>query len=408
MPRIAPELLSTASQSPYRVAFERGYGWLRFEPTLERVYRDFHTEAHLLRIRLAGYLAVLLFAAFVLIDFSTLPYAIATHTSGIRAGLIAVFAIGIWLTYQPHLRRAYRVAQFALSVAGGLGTVAIIGVALTLGHPIPYEGILLVPLFVYLIICLPWWQALVANGITLASFIVMELAFQPDPQARMYQVIFMCAANAIAAYGGYFLEYTTRSNFLVHALLNELAERDGLTGLYNRRSLNSHLERTWRQGTRDSREVAVAMIDVDYFKQYNDRFGHAAGDIALKAVADVVASMARRPLDLAARYGGEEFVLVWYHPLPGELQHMGEQLRSAIAALGLPNSDSEHRQLSVSIGIACALPGPGRHWAELLQHADGALFQAKAEGRNRVVALANCGELTGQLPIHEARRKLQP
>lgn len=403
MRRIAPELLSTASQSPYRRAFEHGYRWLLFEPSLESEYRDFHVESHLLRVRLAGYLAVLLFASFILIDFDTLPFDVARQTSGIRAILIVVFAAGIWMTYRPLWRRAYRITQFLASVAAGVGTVAIIGVALWLRHPIPYEGILLVPLFIYLIICLPWWQALVANGITLAGFIAMELAFQPDPQVRLYQIVFMCAANAIAAYGGYFLEYTTRSTFLVHALLNELAERDGLTGLYNRRSLNSHLDRVWRQGSRDGREIAIAMIDVDYFKHYNDRFGHARGDAALKAVADVIASMARRPLDLAARYGGEEFVLAWYHPVPDELQRMGEQLLAAVAALDLAHPDSEHQRLSVSVGIACALPAPGRHWAELLQHADGALFQAKADGRNRMVALASCSDSAGQTSDSRSR-----
>jgi diguanylate cyclase (GGDEF)-like protein len=320
--------------------------------------------------------------------------------------LVVVFAVGIWMSYQPRWRRAYRITQFVASVAAGAGTVAVIEVALWLGHPLPYEGILLVPLFIYLIICLPWWQALVANGITLASFIATEFAFQPDAQARLYQIVFLCAANAIAAYGGYFLEYTTRSTFLVHALLNELAERDGLTGLYNRRSLNSHLERIWRQGSRDGRDIAIAMIDVDRFKQYNDRFGHARGDAALKAVAEVIASMARRPLDLAARYGGEEFVLAWYHPIAGELQHMGDQLLSAIAALDLAHPDSESTRLSISVGIACALPAPGGHWAELLQHADGALFQAKADGRNRVVALADCAKLGGQHSIHEAGSRL--
>jgi diguanylate cyclase (GGDEF)-like protein len=173
----------------------------------------------------------------------------------------------------------------------------------------------------------------------------------------------------------------------VHALLNELAERDGLTGLCNRRTLDSHLERIWRQGLRDKSGLAIAMIDVDYFKRYNDRYGHSQGDAALKAVADVVASVARRPLDLAARYGGEEFVVVWYHPAPTELEKMSEQLRAGVKKLALANKDSEIGELSVSVGTAYMLPIAGHSAAELMRVADAALYQAKDQGRNRVVAL---------------------
>jgi diguanylate cyclase (GGDEF)-like protein len=175
----------------------------------------------------------------------------------------------------------------------------------------------------------------------------------------------------------------------VHALLNELAERDGLTGLYNRRTLDSHLDRVWRQGLRDGRGLAIAMIDVDHFKLYNDRYGHAQGDASLKAVADVVASIARRPLDLAARYGGEEFVLVWFHPAPSEMTNMGEQLRAGVERLAIPHLSSDLGHVSVSVGTAFMLPVAGQSAAELLEVADAALFQAKNQGRNRVVALVH-------------------
>lgn len=387
MLRLAPELLNNTSQSPYRAAFERGYRWLRFEPELERQFQDIYGEAHLLRMRLAGYLAIVLFAVFVLIDFSTLPAPVAAWTASIRIGLIVVFAATIWTGYRRAWRRAYHLALFIASLAGTLGTTAVIGVGLRQGHPIPYEGILLAPSFIHLIVCLPWWRALLVNALTLLAFIGLELAYQHDAQARFYQITFMCAATAIAAYGGYFLEHTTRTTFLVDALLSELAERDGLTGLYNRRTFDSHLDRVWRQGLRDGSGLAIAMIDVDYFKRYNDRYGHAQGDTALKAVADVIASMARRPLDLAARYGGEEFVVVWYHPAPNELARMSEQLCAGVLKLALANEDSDVGDLSVSVGTAFMLPVAGHCAAQLLRVADAALFQAKDQGRNRVVAL---------------------
>lgn len=387
MLRLVQDLLSDASQSPYRKAFEHGYRWLRFEPALERLFQEFYSESHLLRMRLAGYLAIVLFALFVIIDLATLPKSVSQWTISIRMGLIAVFAATLWAGYHPRWRRSYHVFLLLAAVVAGVGTAAIIGVSLIQGHPLPYEGILLFPCFIYLIVCLPWWRALLANLITLVVFVAIEIAYQPDPQTMLYQIVFMFAASAIAAYGGYFLEHTTRTSFLVYALLNELAERDGLTGLYNRRTLDAHLERVWRQGLRDGRGLAIAMIDVDYFKRYNDRYGHGQGDAALKAVADVIAGMARRPLDLAARYGGEEFVVVWYHPAPGELAKMAEQLRGNVRALAIANQDSDAGDLSVSVGVAFVLPVAGGSPAELMRTADSALFQAKQAGRNQVVAL---------------------
>ncbi|MES2297904.1 MAG: diguanylate cyclase [Pseudomonadota bacterium] len=385
---IDPELLSNTSESPYREAVERGYRALRFEDSLERKFEIFYTEAHLERVRLAGFLGIVLFAFFVFIDLATLPARVSMWTVAIRLGLvIPTYIAALTITYRVQWRAHLRTAVLVASIVTGLGTVAVIGAALRQGFQIPYEGILLVALFIYLIVCLQWWRALVTNMLTLFAFIVMELMYQTDPQARLYQIIFMLAANAVGAYGGYFLEYSTRTTYLVNALLHDLAEHDGLTGLYNRRTLNNHLDRVWRQAVRDGRELAAAMIDIDFFKRYNDRYGHGQGDVALKAVAHAAGGQARRPLDLAARYGGEEFVIVWFHPIENELPNMGENLLKAVAALAMPHETSESGTLSISVGIAMMRPVPGQSPAELLDTADMALYQAKERGRNRVVIL---------------------
>lgn len=380
-----PELLST-SQSRYRQAFVRGYRALRFEPALECEFEQFHNRQNLTRIRLAAFLALVLFAAFVAIDLLTLPAAVSHRTALIRACIvIPAFVVVLIVTMRAQWSRALQTVLLWVSMVAGIGTTAVIGVGLWQRAPLPYEGILLVALFIYLIACLMWRKALVANGVTLAAFIGMELALQTDPQARFYQITFMCAANAVGAYGGYFLEHGLRTTFLVNALLNELAERDGLTGLYNRRMLNSHLDRAGRHATRERSHLALAMIDVDFFKAYNDRYGHAAGDAALKLVADAIATQARRPMDLAARYGGEEFAIVWDHPVPTHLAAMGERIRSAVAALAIPHADSPTGVLSISIGIATLHPTDANADADLIRAADRALYAAKNGGRDRVV-----------------------
>ena len=383
---IDPELLSNTMQSPYRSAVERGFRWLRFGGDLEHQFQLFYTEGHLTRVRLAAYLGIALFGLFVFIDRATLPAAVSIWTMSIRLGLIIPTFIAVLVVsyrQQWHVHLGWTI--FGGCLVTGLGTVAVIGAALRQNVQIPYEGILLVALFIYLIACLQWWRALLTNLVTLLAFIVMEMAYQTDPQARMYQITFMFAANAVGAYGGYFLEYNARTMFLVNALLNELAELDGLTGLANRRTLNIHLDRLWRQAIRDKSSLAVVMIDIDHFKRYNDCYGHAQGDVALRAVADVIANHARRPLDIAARYGGEEFALVWHNPAAQDLQRMGGFLTYGVAALELPHQESDLGILTISVGIALIAPVAGQPVADLLRAADNALYAAKHQGRNRVV-----------------------
>ena len=386
MLKIDPELLRNSTPSPYRTAFEHGYRWLKFDGALESEFQAFYTEGHLLRVRIAAYLIIVLYGAFVVIDIATLPPEVSFWTSKIRMfGIIPLFIALLVVSYRRTWRGYVGKMIFVAAVMTGVGTAAVVGVAYALGTQIPYEGMLLVTLFIYLLSCLQWRQAILANMITLTAFITMVLLYQTDAQLRLYQIIFMIAANSVGAYGGYFLEHSVRTMFLVNNLLNELAELDGLTGLSNRRTLNIHLDRIWRQAVRDQQAVAIAMIDVDHFKKYNDRYGHAQGDAALRAVADVIAHYARRPLDITARYGGEEFAVVWYHPSAVELPRMAEILCKAVVNLNFPHEGCDLGRVSISVGVALMTPSKTQTCADLLRAADVALYRAKELGRNRVV-----------------------
>jgi diguanylate cyclase (GGDEF)-like protein len=128
------------------------------------------------------------------------------------------------------------------------------------------------------------------------------------------------------------------------------------------------------------------LIDIDHFKAYNDLYGHQAGDDALKAVADVIASGVNRPLDFAARYGGEEFVLVLYGPADAHVQTLPDQLRGQVIDLGTAHeAATSDKVLTISVGVAVISPNSHRSLAGAIQIADEALYQAKEEGRNRTV-----------------------
>jgi diguanylate cyclase (GGDEF)-like protein len=164
--------------------------------------------------------------------------------------------------------------------------------------------------------------------------------------------------------------------------LAELAATDGLTGLANRRRLDTVFKQEWARSIRSDRPISVLMIDVDHFKAFNDRHGHHGGDIALRNVAKTLEACIRRPGDVAARYGGEEFLVVLPETdLPGA-RLLAEQIRQAIEALP-PLSQGGH-PITVSIGVASARPKSGDQQTQLFGEADRALYSAKHNGRNRV------------------------
>ncbi|MBU0514178.1 MAG: diguanylate cyclase [Proteobacteria bacterium] len=169
--------------------------------------------------------------------------------------------------------------------------------------------------------------------------------------------------------------------------LRRLSYRDGLTGVYNRRHFDDRLQREYDRLARQAEPLSLIMADIDYFKAYNDTYGHQAGDDCLKGVARSLAGALGRPADFLARYGGEEFAAV----LPGtDLQgalHLAEVMHRAVTEL-----DIEHRssrvgaRVTVSMGVATAVPVPESGPEQIIAVADQALYQAKQEGRDRIVS----------------------
>ncbi len=173
-----------------------------------------------------------------------------------------------------------------------------------------------------------------------------------------------------------------------NASLKQLALSDSLTGLANRRHFDQRLGAEFKRAIRDQSPIALVMIDVDYFKRFNDHHGHVAGDACLQMAARAILAGQRRPGDIAARFGGEEFAIL----LPGTGEQgalaVAEAVRAAIAELKYPHGASPFRILTVSVGVHSVIPVRGQTARSLVEAADRGLYQAKAEGRNRVAAAA--------------------
>jgi diguanylate cyclase (GGDEF)-like protein len=170
--------------------------------------------------------------------------------------------------------------------------------------------------------------------------------------------------------------------------LEVLASQDGLTEIANRRHFDVYLATELARARRTKQTVALALCDVDFFKPYNDHYGHQAGDMCLQRVAAALQSACRRPADLVARYGGEEFALVLPETeLNGAVQ-VAETARKGVEQLKVTHEHSAAAShVSISAGVAAQLPGMTFTAEQLIRAADEALYQAKHLGRNRVVAL---------------------
>lgn len=168
-------------------------------------------------------------------------------------------------------------------------------------------------------------------------------------------------------------------------VLQRLMNSDGLTGLSNRRHFDEYLDLEWRRASRDQTQLSLMMIDVDYFKAYNDNFGHLEGDEALRQVAKAIRASSARPSDLPARYGGEEFALVLPSTSPGGARLLAEKLRMTVAGMNIPHiAPTPGSTLTVSIGVCTMTPEPGSNSRQLIQAADKGLYAAKHNGRNQV------------------------
>ena len=218
-----------------------------------------------------------------------------------------------------------------------------------------------------------------------------------QPGAEVWPVIgHIGFAMLVASIVAITLEQSVRLMYLENRRVREMAARDGLTGLKNRRAFDEHLGQVWQLALRDRCSLGVMLIDVDFFKAFNDSLGHQAGDAALQRIAAVVAESARRPMDLAARYGGEELAVILFDVTRDYVAEIAVSVQEAVAQLAIRHPLSAVAPVvTVSTGVAFVRPTLERSPQGAVLLADRGLYAAKRAGRNQSTLLDRDEELTG-------------
>jgi diguanylate cyclase (GGDEF)-like protein len=240
-------------------------------------------------------------------------------------------------------------------------------------------------------------------GMGLLLMLAFAVPLQPDPLILRSEIINSLIFSALAFIISRVVFTMQLHNFRNARIIaeqkrelaasNEMLQRlsflDPLTNIANRRYMQMVLEREWKLQARTGRPLAVIMIDIDWFKLFNDTYGHQSGDDCLKRVANALEAAVKRPTDLVARYGGEEFIVLLPQTDRQGSICTGNRLMEAIRDLKIENSGSPIGHVTVSMGIASCAPLPDGDFADLIRSADYALYEAKFSGKNHIVYFRN-------------------
>ncbi|MCG8668451.1 MAG: GGDEF domain-containing protein [Pseudomonadales bacterium] len=374
----------------FKAQIENGFRFLKFAEPLETDYRDLHRERHrakqLSTIAVGMVILLLLFP----VDLQALPQDIIPLYFLFRLGLAIPFLLFVTAChFMADLKRYVQVASLAAVQLISTGTVILYVVSARQNYHFPYEGLILVLMVTFFMTGLRFRTTLVSAIVTLGCFELGALLFIAPELRHPADSFYLLATVLCGATGAYSVEYQKRKSYLQNAIVEDLATKDGLTQLYNRTAIMDKLAHTLQYAKREGKYITLYLADIDCFKNYNDNYGHVAGDKCLIQVADTLQSCCQRTLDFAGRYGGEEFLLVWFDTNPLESHALIDRVHEKINALEIPHEHSTAApHITVSGGFINLIPNDSTDVESLLHHADMALYNAKRRGRNQVSQVA--------------------
>ena len=392
------------SEPVLREALARPWWKLRFDTELEARFDQSIASLQSRDARNNYFLAAFFCDIFAIADYRFLPdvYEIAWL---LRFLLITpMFMIAIWAEFytQRAFRRGWATMALMLVTTGALMYPIIISNSPDALHY--HIGLIVVVLFSNLLTDLRFALALAASIVFLIMYILeLIVGLQLPGHVVSNYAMVMLSIVSLSLVATFRRERHLRTVFLMLALLDiseqrqaaanaelrKLATLDPLTGLANRRLFDEEYPRLWKDAVRKTQPLSILFFDLDFFKAYNDTYGHAKGDEVLRRFADVLAeTAARRPLDLAVRNGGEEFIVVLPDSSIEVAVEIAQRLIKRLAHLAIPHEASSFGVLTASVGVASGQPKSDQLSSEYVEQADVAVYRAKENGRNRVESIA--------------------
>lgn len=383
---------------------------LKFPEDIEKSYNEYSNTNFMKSSRLILSFGILLYLAFGFSDFA-LGEEQADTLWLIRIIISATMLVGITLLFNHKMVNwVIGLTTLGMTVIG----LSVVLFIYMLEEPYSYAYHLgLVPWQVFILISLrSYLRAISVSSLAVYVcyiFVAYSKSFapyQPEIDRLIYIMlplftIFWGLLIAMGIYLGYQIERSARIDYIQNRLLAIDAQRltllseelhllsttDSLTGLANRRHFENCFELEWRRAIRNQDSIALIIIDIDYFKKYNDLYGHQAGDDCLRTVCSSLQTYAQRSGELVVRYGGEEFVVLLPRMTLAGAQHIAENMCRSVRELNISHEDSNEKNVTISIGVTAMIPNINDDDESLLRDADRALYQAKANGRNCVVSI---------------------
>ncbi|OUS26866.1 hypothetical protein A9Q99_16765 [Gammaproteobacteria bacterium 45_16_T64] len=380
----------------YRRQMDIGFRNLSFPPEMEAEYISQYFERNIAKQRTALWVSsilVLMLTPFDLFLLSGKPQEFYTL---IRVGMVIPLLVVAYIcTYIDVFQRHFQALAFLMVLFIGLSTNLCVAYAAKLGQTLPAQGLILIIFVGFLLAGLRFRHSLSSACILFISYCLLAIFYMPRHPLWIHEIIFIFGSCLIGGASAFTLEYQSRLGFLQKGALRSAAKIDPLTNLLNRGAINQQLEIIMDYAFREKKFITMVLLDVDYFKRYNDNYGHLAGDACLIEVAKALSKGCRRSLDFAGRYGGEEFILVWFDTKPEEMDRLSTLISSQIEALNIPHEKSKVAEyITLSGGMVTGIPSEALTSNVYIQKADDLLYESKNRGRSRILCYTFPAELS--------------
>jgi diguanylate cyclase (GGDEF)-like protein len=357
------------------------------DPVVEQRFLKEYSPQALRYSRLALVCGIALYASFGLLDGVLFPETF-TVLWVIRFGIgLPLIALAFILTSLPAIQRRLDWLLFSIVQIVAATIIAMILYAPQPASHLYYAGLIIILIFNYTFLRMRFWVAVASGWMMILGYFIAEFVAGTTPGVILFSnMFFFVGASLAGMMGALISELFARRTFVQSERLDHLARTDELTGLPNRRHLMDRLRAEVVRARRYGDALSLAMIDVDHFKNINDRFGHAIGDTVLERVAGRWKAATREP-DMLGRLGGEEFAVILPQTDAAGALISCERLRKTL--IDNPIEVGGHDSIAVTASIGVTTIAGDIKLDDLLRKADGALYEAKRRGRNQVIASPN-------------------